>query len=120
MISGILPVKISIYRKQNQQSLRCTGFLFCLTGSKKKKVCKKILQHRETVCVCVCVCVRACVCVCVFVCVYVRVCLCVCVCECVRSRARARVRAFVGVSSRRGENQVFASKALVVVSTDGS
>ena len=29
VISGILPVKVSIYRKQNQQSVR---LIFCLTG----------------------------------------------------------------------------------------
>ena len=113
--------------------------LFCLTDYKNKiKVCQKCC-NRETECVCVCVCararacvcvracVRACVCVCARACVCVRacvcacvcVCVCICVCVCACERARARVRAWVCLLEA-GGNQVFASKALVAVCTDGS
>ena len=65
----------------------------------------KVFQTDFSVCVCVCVCVRVRVCVCVCVCVCVGVCVCVCVCVCFTARE---------------ENKVFVSRALVVVSTDGS
>ena len=57
----------------------------------------------------VCVCERACVRVCVCGCVRVCVCVCVCVCLCVSAC----------VVDREG-NRAFASRALVVVSTDGN
>ena len=77
VISGILPDKISIHQKQNQQSARP---LFCLTSSEKQQTQHSVLW--ESVCgmcasVCVCVCVNICVCVNVCVCVWMCVCVCV-------------------------------------------
>ena len=60
VISGILPVNISIYwREKNQQSLRRTScyFIWPVLNNNKK-------AHTYGMCVCVCVCV------CVFVCVF--------------------------------------------------
>ena len=56
-------------------------------------------------CVCVCVSVRASVCVCACVHACVRACVRACVCVCVVDREG---------------NRAFASRALVVVSTDGN
>ena len=56
VISSILLANISIYRKQNQQSVRWAGCYFIWP------VLKKMSFNTEGVCVCVCVCVHASVC----------------------------------------------------------
>ena len=82
----MLPVKINVHRKQNQQSVRRTGYYFAWPVLTENK------NYRSTECACVCVCVRACVRVCVRACV--RACVCVCVCVCERERESVCVCVF--------------------------